>query len=100
MQHQATCKATVKDNISLSLLYISNHVRARTSNLTIILFPRLTVFSAINVVPKLQLIQLICFQIIDGVTDTSLEQRETLDTGGWRAEIIWIHKTRAFISKR
>lgn len=30
--------------------------------------------------------------------DTSLEQRETLDIGGWMAQIIWIHQTHAFIS--
>ena len=81
------------------LLYTSNRVHARTSSLKIILFPRLTVFNAITVFPKLQSIQLISFQIIKDVIDTSSEQRETLDIGGWSAEIIWIEQSRAFISR-
>lgn len=32
------------------------------------------------------------------VIDTSLEPRGTLDIFGWMAEIVWIHRTRAFIS--
>ena len=33
-------------------------------------------------------------QIIDDVMDTTLEQCETLDIGGWMSQIIWIHQTR------
>ena len=58
----------------------------------------LTVFNAIMVVSKLWSMQLICFEIIDDVSDTSLEQRETLDIEGCMAQLIWIHQTRAFIS--
>lgn len=46
------------------------------------LIPRLFVFNVINVITKLRLMQLTCFQIIDDVMDTSLEQRETLNIGG------------------
>lgn len=46
--------------------------------------------------------QLTCFQIvIDDVMDTSLDQRETLDIGGWMARIDRFILTRAsFMGER
>ena len=90
----------------------------QTSSLTVVLFSSLTTinidskiycFNAINVISKLQLMQLTCyFELLmmwwihhfgrKEKMDTSMDQlRETLDIGGSMTQIIWIHQMHAFI---